>query len=208
VKLFSRVLIGFAMAALPAMCGTFNIASVNGANDWYGIQWFGQGGSITGILPGSQYVSTNGTTILASSPNISNLTDTWTFNFGANVTLTIADMFNDGDQFQLFVDGSAVPSLTTSVPANDNTFCGNDPVICMANVKFSSGSIVLAAGAHTITMKDLAVNNQSPSGMAAFQLSGGGAPPPPPPGVPEPTTLGLMGLGLGGLLLRWRAKRT
>jgi len=205
VKLFSKVLIGLSLMALPALCGTFNISSANGANDWYGIQWASQSGVISGIVPGSAYVSTNGTTILASSPDINNLTTTWTFNFGSTVTLIIADLFTDGDQFQFFLDGSLV-GTPTSVPANDSTFCGNDPVICGANLKFSSGAFALAAGAHSITMGNLLVNNQSPSGLAAFRLdSGGGV---PVGGIPEPTSLGLMGLGLGGLLLRWRAKRS
>src|SRR5712664_741109 len=122
------------------MCGTFNINAVNGPNDWYGMQWSSQGGVISGIVPGSVYISSGGRTILSSSPDINNLTTAWTFNFGSTVTVTIADMFTDGDQFRLFVDGGVVPALTTSLPVNDATFCGNDPVICMANVKFSSGS--------------------------------------------------------------------
>jgi hypothetical protein len=204
VRLFSKVLIGLSLMALPALCGTFNISSANGANDWYGIQWASQGGVISGIVPGTAYVSTNGTTILASSPDIFNLTTNWTFNFGSTVTLIIADMFTDGDRFQFFLDGSLV-GTPTSVPVSDSTFCGNDPVVCMANVKFSSGAFVLAAGAHSITMSNLLVNNQFASGLAAFRLDSGGV---PTGGAPEPTTLGLMGLGLGGLLLRWRAKRS
>jgi hypothetical protein len=113
-------------------------------------------------------------------------------------------MFTDGDRFQLFVDGSVV-GLPTSVPVNDGTYCGNDPVICKANPKFSSGSFAFAAGPHSISMSDLLVNNQSSSGYAAFRLDGGGI---VVGGVPEPATFGLMGLGLGGLLLRWRAKRS
>src|SRR5258708_15825593 len=89
--------------ALPALCGTFNIASANGANDWYGIQWDSQGGVISGIVPGTAYVSTNGTTILASSPEIFNLNTNWTLNFVSMATLIIAVLFTDTDRFPIFL---------------------------------------------------------------------------------------------------------
>ena len=204
MKAFTRILIGLGLAAVPAICGTFNITTANTATDWYGMQWSTQGGAITGFLPGTVYTSTGGITLLSSSPSLLNLTDTWAFNFGSVMTVTVTDMFTDGDRFQLFVDGSLVPNLTTSVPLQDSTTCGNDPLACFGNVKMSSGSIALAGGAHTITMKNLQVNMQSPAGLGAFRVDAGGV----AGGVPEPTTLGLIGMGLGGLLLRWRARRS
>jgi hypothetical protein len=204
VKLVSKILIGLGLAALPAMCTPFSIG-MNGAQDWYGMQWNSLGGTISGIIPGTSYVSSGGTTVLATSPSSGPLTTSWSFTFTAGGgKLKVTDLGTVGDQFRVFIDGD-VNGVLTSVPFTNGTSCpiSDDPFSCYTNAGSSTSLFNLSAGLHTLTMSDYAVNNQVSSGLGAFRLEQNPAPP-----VPEPTTVGLMGLGLAGLLLRWRAKRS
>ena len=87
---------------------------------------------------------------------------------------------------------------TTSVPVNDGTACGNDPLGCTGN-DWSHGTFVLGSGNHSITMTLVAAATGYISGGAAFELTT--AAPTPTPGPP---TFGLVILGCVGLALgRW-----
>ena len=162
-------------------------------------------GGVSGYT-GSLGTSVSGTSCIGASPCDSFLQP---FTFTGPATLDIQDLFNDGDKFQVFVDGVSVGM--TSSPTNDGTLCGNDPLSCVGNSKFSSGAFVISgAGNHTIS---ISVIQESTVGTetdeAALELigSGGGGGGGGGGGVPEPTTFSLMALGLGGLLLGWRARR-
>jgi hypothetical protein len=198
VNLIAKTLLGLAVAALPALCGPISIT-----NQWTAFGW--SGSAPTNAFGGSSgYSGSLGTTVLGTTCVGSSPCDSFSqpFTFTGPATFTIQDLFSDGDRFNIFIDGS-LTGTASSVPANDGTACGNDPAGCVGNAKFSSGSISISgAGAHSISISVTQEATGVTSGQAVFKLaaSGGGA-------VPEPTTLSLMGLGLGGLFLGWRGRK-
>jgi PEP-CTERM motif len=203
VKLTQKLLLGLALAALPALCGPINSTG----------QWtvFGWNGNATALAIGAAgYTGSLGTSILGSSTAGDSFSDP--FNIAGPGVFTIQDIKEDGDRFFVFVDGSV--ALMSSAPTNDGTTCGNDPLGCVGNGKFSSGSLhITAAGPHTISISVIA-EATAENGLGSTALfkfladgSGGGGGGGGTGAVPEPTTLSLMGLGLGGLLYRWRSRR-
>lgn len=185
----SRIVIGLAVAALPAMCTT--ILPSDGS--WYTFTW--TGAPPTTAFGGLPTITGNLGTTLVGNPSGT------TFNFSGPTSIFLQDLFYDGDQFEVFVD--SVSQGTTSSPFNDATFCGNDPAGCINKPKFSSGTFdILGAGPHTLQINVIAETNNLSSGNAVFNLS-----PLVAPEVPEPATLGFVGLGLAGLALRLRRKR-
>ena len=76
----------------------------------------------------------------------------WTFS-GATI-LKVTDAFAVGDRFEVFDNNVSIGS--TSVPVGGSPGCGNDPDPCFADTNFSSGTFVLGAGAHSITIKLIA----------------------------------------------------
>ncbi len=199
MKLIPKMLLGMGLMALPAFCGAISL------DQWYVFGW--NGNPTTDALnkgTSSGYVGSLGTSIAGlSCPGAapcSDLTSPWTFTGAADIT--VQDLYYAGDRFSVFDFGSLVG--TTSNPANDGTYCGNDPAAC-GSVKFSKGTFSLGSGAHSLTIQIIQETSAVNSGSAVFRLaagSGGGE-----PGVPEPTTLSMMGLGLGALIFGWRARR-
>ncbi len=213
MKSIYKLLIGLSLTALPALCSTFAISTVNGPNDWYGFYWNQQGSASTcGFIPNtyscgtifgqeSNTLSSDATTMILGSsapggPDVSG----WSFNFGSATTITVTDLNTDGDSFKVYDNGILI--LTTSPSTYDGQTCQSNPATCVTDSFMSHGSAVVAAGPNLITMVDFTVNGQSPTGAGAFRLDGGGV-----SAVPEPASLSLIGLGLGGLLLGWRRKR-
>jgi hypothetical protein len=204
VKLTQKLLICLVLAALPALCGPINSTG----------QWtvFGWNGSATALgIGASGYTGSLGTAILGSTTAGDSFADPFTVS-GPGV-FTIQDIKEDGDRFFVFLDGSV--ALMTNA-TNDGTTCGNDPLGCAGNSKFSSGSLnITGAGAHTISISVFAEASSEANGLgstALFKFLAAGTAPPTGGGggaataMPEPTTFSLMGLGLGGLLYGWRAR--
>lgn len=208
MKSICKLLIGLSLTALPALCGTFTINNVNGPNDWYGFYWNEMGsagtcgvgpiypcGTIFGAV--SSQPSTDGTTtILGVGPQVSS----WTFDFSSPVKITVTDLNTDGDSFNVYDNSTLI--FTTSTSVADGTNCFYNPATCVNDSYMSHGSYTVGAGVNVITMVDLA--DASGSGYGAFRLDGNVV---SNSVIPEPATLSLMGLGLGGLLLGWRRKR-
>jgi hypothetical protein len=193
VKKILQLAACFALAALPAVCGPISLGN------WYSFGWVPVNYSnnplpqAMGGFPG--YTGVNGTTILGTTcSGTAPCTDPWTFTAAGSVDLYVSDLFYDGDQFAVYDNGVLLGY--TSSPANDGTYCNNDPSLCGSS-KFSHGVFILGSGNHSITIFLVGETNGINSGRAAFQLSA----------VPEPTTLGMMGIGFGALLLGWRFRR-
>ena len=181
----SRIMIGLALAALPAMCTT--ILPSDGS--WYTFSWNGAPTTAAfGGLP--TFTGSLGTTLVGDPAGT-------VFNFSGPTSIFVQDLFYDGDQFQIIVD--SIDLGVTSSPFNDATYCGNDPANC-TNAKFSTGTFnILGGGDHTLQINVVAETSNISKGNAVFNLS--------TIVVPEPATLGLIGLGLIGLAFRWRSKR-
>jgi hypothetical protein len=119
----------------------------------------------------------------------------WTFTGPAIVTLT--DLFERGDRFELFDNGLAVG--LTSVPVNDGTTTcaalGTDIRNCLADPTYSHGVFSLGGGAHSLTIQVTQNAVNTTGGAAVFQVA-----------IPEPVTFVLLGAGFLalGLLRRQR----
>jgi hypothetical protein len=206
VKSIYKLLIGLSLTALPALCGSYTINSVNASNNWYGFYWNSLGGNMFGATitnapaTGDAYLSTDGTTtVLGSSPSGGPAVTGFSFDFGFPVQITVTALGPDGSTFAVYDNSTLI--FDTSASTNTGATCYNNPATCAADGFMSHGTFTLAAGANLITMVDL--TDSVTSGQGAFRLDALGD----PPAVPEPATFGLMGLGLGGLLLGWRRKR-
>ncbi|HRF12892.1 MAG TPA: PEP-CTERM sorting domain-containing protein [Candidatus Accumulibacter phosphatis] len=116
--------------------------------------------------------------------------DTYTIDVapGSHVKVKIVDGFVIGDEFSYSVDGGAL-QFTSDADANDgiqsNAFDGD---AAWADARLSKALILLLPGSHTI---DIAIteNALGTSGGGAFIRAD----------LPEPATLGMIGLVLAGL---------
>jgi hypothetical protein len=159
--------------------------------EWYEFAFEQAGVTATGCSPddpaGPFCLPSSGTpTLFADAPP-------WTFNAPAGATLTVTDAFESGDQFEI-LDFGVVIGMTSLPGALVD--CGDDPVPCLASSEISSGIFALAAGAHSLVIVPL----QAPSpGSGYFRVDADAAV------VPEPSTLLLLGAGVGALA--WRRKK-
>jgi hypothetical protein len=204
VKLTQKLLLSLALAALPALCGPINSTG----------QWtvFGWNGNATALAFGaSGYTGSMGTVILGSSTSGDSFSDPFTVS-GPGV-FTIQDIQANGDRFNVFVDG-VVALMSRNPPSNSTANCGNDPLNCVGNANFSSGSLnITGAGPHSISISVIGeATAEGLSSTALFKFLASGSVPVGggggiPTANPEPATFSLMGLGLGSLLYGFRARR-
>jgi hypothetical protein len=164
------------------------IASAVSVNTVYG---FGFGGV------GSSLVSSSGFGLPTNPAGIDSPDTPWTFTFATAGTFYVLDLFNSGDQFEIFDNLTSIG--TTSAPTQGSD-CGSDVTCALGNSDFSLGSFALAAGSHSIT--GTAILSPFGGGAGAFLAETSA--------VPLPGTLILLtsALGvLGGAGVRARAKR-
>jgi hypothetical protein len=172
------------------LIGTPAFATAVTTGTWYCMEWDGPVG--TTVFNCGAYTGSEGTPVADPGPA------PWTYSGPA--TLLVTDLGFDGDQFNVFDNTSLIG--TTSVPVDDDDTCGNDPVICFVDEKFSHGTFILGPGSHSITMT-LAAEGQlgdGETGTAAFRLDG-------PTAVSEPSAIILLATGAGVLFELARRRR-
>lgn len=179
------IVIALVAIAVPASAGPIVV------DTWYEFSFGGLGTTANGCAPddpaGDFCVGSSGTpTINADAP-------AWTFTAGAGgATFTVTDAFDSGDRFQILDFGAPIGVTSAAGPGSN---CGDDPVPCLADGSMSHGAFAFAAGNHSIT---IAVA-QAGFGAAYFLLQGEIGQETP---VPEPATLGLVGMGLAAAIRR------
>jgi hypothetical protein len=113
----------------------------------------------------------------------------WTFTTQGSSIFRITDAFQRGDSFNVFDFGGQTPIVTT--PSVDTgVSCDADPESCYGKAGVSYGSLILAAGPHSLTIQ--VVDSPYNSGAAYFRIDR-------IIDAPEPLSLMLLGLGLLGL---------
>ncbi len=153
---------------------------------WYEFGFYGPATALTngtGTTP-----TTNPVAAMAPDP-------AWTFTLSAPGTLTVLDLFNSTDQFEIFNFGASLG--LTSAPTSGAS-CGGDIACALADSRYSIGIFNLAAGSYSIT----GTQTLGTAGAGVFQVASAT--------VPEPgsTLLLVLGLGLAGGLLLVRRRRT
>jgi hypothetical protein len=173
-----KIFIVFLLCALSAFAGPIT------TDQWYGFAWFDPMPSATsGYLVPSADAS-------VLDPGAS----PWTISLASPAYFVVVDGFESVDQFEVF-DGGLSLGLTSSPTAHAyGCSGGNGPEHCLADIQYSRGSFLLGAGDHTINITT--VTGFSPGG-GWFQVDSG---------VPEPSTLGLVGLA-GLAIIARRRKR-
>jgi hypothetical protein len=180
--IIAAVLLATVVFALPAPAG-----SIDGYIDGPWMKFlFGSNGSLAyGECTAASCEQMYGTNYvdLGESP--------WQFDVTSPAMLKITDAFLKGDRFEVHDFGSLV--LTTPYVAAEDLYgygCGSNPELCYGLTDVSWGSLSLAAGSHSLTIRVL----ESPfnSGAAYFRIDR-------IIGAPEPLSLILLGLGLLGL---------
>jgi len=194
MKVILKVMVSLGLATVPAFCGTI------AANTWYLFDW---------TAPSAGLAATGDITFgTPAAP--------WTFT-GAG-TFVVTDIGLNQQQFALYDNNSFLTS--SSFPSGTYPYggvnCGSTPVAatavtCLATPGMSTASFVLAgSGSHSLTIFTQMDASGAGSGTAFFEVCtvacgsegvGVGA-------VPEPASMGLMGLGLvlGGAIRRWRKR--
>jgi len=131
---------------------------------WYEFSWPGPAPA-TGCSPADPAgdlctPSGGGNSVFADAPP-------WTFTCTspAGCWIKVQDAFNPENQFDLFDFGGLI--LTTSPFTFPAPGCGNDPEICMMDPNFSTGMVLVAAGAHSLTINQFPT---STTGAAYFQI--------------------------------------
>jgi PEP-CTERM motif len=185
-------------------------------NHWYGGQFSsGPPGPLAGGV--LYHLGTDGPVLPGGFANaITAPASPWVVTLTRPGTLTVTDLEASGDQFQLFDNGVAMITaaspftgagqnpgqaalaggFTSASTAGHNE--GADINAALGDSFFSSGTFNLSSGVNVITGTWLAANNQGPGDFAFVAES-----------VPEPSTWGLMLLGLAGLgFTGYRKSRT
>jgi hypothetical protein len=175
--------LGVACAALYGSMQVANAVPVS-LDTWY---TFGFSGVGTPLISGVGFG-------LGTNPDSVAVGDApWTITLTGPATLTVLDLFQSVDQFEIF--NNLVLLGQTSVPVPGG-LCGSDITCALGDLDYSRGVFLLGAGDHSITGAQLA----GIPGAGVFQIT--------PTAVPEPASLGLLGAALIGFgLFRRRRQR-
>ncbi len=123
--------------------------------------------------------------------------ETFTFTISEASTLTVTDLYQTGDQFEAFANGSSLG--LTSAPTSESGTIYDDYDASVASPSYSTGMWVLLAGTYDIS--GIATLAPLGRGSAGIKLDTGVS------AVPEPGALVLFAPALLGFLgLRRRSK--
>lgn len=147
-------------------------------NQWYSGLWNPSNQTLTNDFA---YTGTLGTEVADPGPA------PWTFTNSSHWMLVVMDLGRDGDSFDVFDNGVGIGS--TSIPTDDRTQCGDDPLGC-TDPRWSQGTFNLNPGSHSITLVIKTFASDSDRGNNAFMVMPGVDP------VPEPGTVWLFGCGI------------
>lgn len=175
-SIFAGVLLCLASAAFPVCADPVTFGQ------WYEFRFLGPGSFGTACALPFCFPGVDST--FAPGPP-------WTFSSSVSVNVTLTDAFPAGDSFSLFDFDNLIgstPLVAVSIG------CTNDPNVCLADPTVSHRVFVLPPGNHSLTIR--ADNVPFGTGAAFFRVDP----------VPEPTTLLLLGTGLGGLAIKTRKK--
>jgi hypothetical protein len=187
------------------------------ANQWYTVG-FGtsQGNATVGNALGGisvQFLGTgsNGPVLpsgAAAAGAVALTATTWSIFAPAGGYLTITDVENSGDQFQLTDNGDLMGTTTgglggqngqngglTSNPGQNDNSCGDNIGCALSDSNYSSGTFVLQNGANLISATEYALAANSSAGDADFIIELNAS----DTSVPEPISLSLLGVGAAGL---------
>jgi hypothetical protein len=167
-----------AMGAAAAPAAADNIVK----DVWYSFSFESTGSALdSGFVAGT---SPSGV-IAPSAP--------WVITLAAPAVLTVTDLETSGDRFTFYDFGALLGS--TSTPVDFASYVGECISCALADPNYSHGSFLLGAGVHSLTGT---FDGDITFGDGAFKISA----------APEPSSWGMMIMGLAGLggLLRSRRK--
>ena len=179
------------IAAFSAILGLAPLASGAGTvsvNTLYSFGFDGVGNSIFGTAGGGFTDCTNPNCI--QSP----LGSSFEFTLTKAGVLTVLDLFLSIDQFQIFDSTLGLLGLTSAPTAGAD--CNSDFTCALADARYSRGVFNLAAGTYSI------------SGVQVAGIGGAGAFIVQTSAVPVPAALPLLALGLGGLAMIRRRRKS
>ncbi len=135
-------------------------------------------------------------------PGVFNDQGAFTYSSPVATVLTVTDVYVDGDRFQVFNNNLSLG--LTSVPLNDGSLLTGDPGQAVLDSRLSHGTFLLPPGSNSITIETVQTASGYPSGGGFLRVDPVASAVP----MPEPGTLTLAVLGLGGLIWQGCRKRT
>jgi hypothetical protein len=211
------LLAGVSVIALGAASVPADAAAIV-ANQWYTGHFTNPAGSP--LFAGAYSVGTNGPILPTGFANAIAAPGSTTAPLSLTITLpsggylTVTDVEDSGDQFQMSVNGVLETAATgdpsglggqqaigadTSVPVPGAAYCSENISTCLSNPDFSSGTFLLPAGTDTITGTFLGVIGYGDMDLIVEPASTADA--------PEPATLSILGAGLAAFGLIGRRRR-